>query len=185
MPIQIGRRPDHDFDQPLGLLSDCHRRIEHFLDLLVAIAQRVASGPLTPDQRRDLESALRYFSTAAHRHTADEEQSLFPRLRARDDPTTTETIEVLGRLERDHHDADGHHSAVDTLGRRWMTTGRLDPAEAHALGTHLAALEAIYKEHIGIEDRKLFPAAARLLSSDQLIAVGLEMAARRRAGTRP
>ena len=34
-PLQIGAAPDHDFDEPLGLLSDCHRRIEHFLDILI------------------------------------------------------------------------------------------------------------------------------------------------------
>ena len=48
---------------------------------------------------------------------------------------------------------------------------------AHTLST----LQAIYKDHIGIEDRELFPAAARLLSSSELMAVGLEMAARRKA----
>ena len=31
MPIQIGQGADHSFDEPLGLLSDCHRRIEQFL----------------------------------------------------------------------------------------------------------------------------------------------------------
>jgi hypothetical protein len=39
--------------------------------------------------------------------------------------------------------------------------------------------------HIGIEEGALFPAAARLLSSNQLIEVGLEMAARRKPGARP
>lgn len=57
MPIQIGRRPDHGFDQPLGLLSDCHRRIDRFLEVLVAIDQRVAGGPLTPAQHGELETA--------------------------------------------------------------------------------------------------------------------------------
>lgn len=34
------------------------------------------------------------------------------------------------------------------------------------------------------EDRELFPAAARLLSSGQLLEVGLEMAARRKGGAK-
>jgi hypothetical protein len=29
---------DHDLDAPLGLLSDCHRRLEHYLAVLVALA---------------------------------------------------------------------------------------------------------------------------------------------------
>ena len=47
MPIQIGQRPDHGFDEPLGLLSDCHRRIEHFIDVLATITDEAAGGRLT------------------------------------------------------------------------------------------------------------------------------------------
>jgi hypothetical protein len=41
MPFPIGRRPDHGFDEPLGLLSDCHRRIEDFLQVLITLAEQV------------------------------------------------------------------------------------------------------------------------------------------------
>lgn len=117
MPIQIGAAPDHDFDEPLGLLSDCHRRIEHFLDVLIATERRAAGGPLTPAQRGDLEASVRYFAVAAPKHTADEEQSLFPRLRAVDDPDATQSLE---RLEHDHDEAEQHHAAVDHLVRQWL-----------------------------------------------------------------
>ena len=36
---------------------------------------------MTEETRVALESALRYFREAAPKHTADEEESLFPRLR--------------------------------------------------------------------------------------------------------
>ena len=39
MPVRIGGRPEHGFDEPLGLLSDCHRRIERFLGVLAAVAR--------------------------------------------------------------------------------------------------------------------------------------------------
>jgi hypothetical protein len=51
MPLQIGAAPDHDFDEPLGLLSDCHRRIEHFLDILIETERHAAGPPLTSAQR--------------------------------------------------------------------------------------------------------------------------------------
>jgi hemerythrin-like domain-containing protein len=184
MPLQIGQRPDHGFAEPLGLLSDCHRRIEHFLHVLLAIDREAAGGPLAVGPRAQLEAALTYFATAARKHTADEEESLFPRLRAASDPAIVQTLAVLDRLEQDHNEADRHHAAVDVLGRRWLAAGNLDPVDVGALRAHLSALRAIYTEHIGIEDRELFPAAARLLSSGQLIEVGLEMAARRKAGSR-
>ena len=182
MTIQIGRTPDHDFGQPLGLLSDCHRRIEHFLEVLAAIAERESGGPLTEARRDELSTALTYFATAAPRHTADEEESLFPRLRAVADAATAET---LGRLERDHEEADRHHGAVDTIGRRWLTAGSLDAGDVDELRAHLAALGAIYQAHIGVEDGELFPAAARLLTPDKIEAIGREMAARRRPDRRP
>jgi hypothetical protein len=47
MPLQIGAAPDHDFDEPLGLLSDSHRRIEHFLDILIETERHAAVR--TPD----------------------------------------------------------------------------------------------------------------------------------------
>jgi hemerythrin-like domain-containing protein len=179
MPIKIGQRPDHGFDEPLGLLSDCHRRIENFLDVLARTAQQVAGGPLNDRRRADLEGALAYFQTAAPRHTADEEASLFPRLRASGDPAAAAALETVTRLERDHGAADQHHAEVDRLVRRWLGANALPADDLAALNEHLAALRAIYEPHIAIEDRELFPTAARLLSPSQIEEIGREMAARR------
>jgi hemerythrin-like domain-containing protein len=180
MPIKIGQRPDHGFDEPLGLLSDCHRRIEHFLEVLARTAHQADGGPLADRQRAELDGALTYFETAAPRHTADEEASLFPRLRASGDPAAAGALETVERLERDHGAAERHHAEVDRLVRRWMTQNALDRVDLEALQGHLAALRAIYEPHIAIEDRELFPTAARLLSPTQIEEIGREMAARRR-----
>jgi len=180
VPIQIGGRADHGFDEPLGLLSDCHRRIEYFLQVLRAVSERAAGGALSPPQRADFEAALRYFATAAPRHTADEEESLFPRLRQSNDAAAAQALDIVGRLERDHEDAARHHAAVDDLVRRWLDADALEAPRARELSEHLAALRAIYTQHIAIEDQEVFPAAGRLLSRDQLGEIGREMAARRR-----
>lgn len=63
--------------------------------------------------------------------------------------------------------------------------GGLGPIETDELRDRLAALRAIYGQHIAVEDRELFPAAARLLSSSKFMEAGREMAARRRAGRKP
>lgn len=99
MPLRIGQRPDRGFDEPLGLLSDCHRRIEHFLQVFVTVAAGAAGGALTAAQRDALEGALRYFEVAAPKHTADEEESLFPRLREANDPGVRDALDVLAELE--------------------------------------------------------------------------------------
>jgi hemerythrin-like domain-containing protein len=179
MPIQINQRPDHTFDEPLGLLSDCHRRIEHFLRLLVAVTDNAGGGSLSTTHRRGFEDALRYFANAAPKHTADEEASLFPRLRQSGDPAAGHALALIERLEHEHDEADRHHGAVEMLVRRWLAEDRLPESETRELRHHLAELQQLYERHIGIEDRELFPAAARLLDANQIIEIGREMAARR------
>ncbi len=82
MPVVIGAKPESGFRDPIGLLTDCHRRVERFLSVLVQVGAQTQGGSLTSEQRTALETALRYFRDAAPKHTADEEESLFPRLRA-------------------------------------------------------------------------------------------------------
>jgi hemerythrin-like domain-containing protein len=179
MPIQIGGGPDHSFRQPLGLLSDCHRRIEHFLEVLITVDLEASGGRLGGEHRRALEGALTYFETAAPKHTADEENSLFPRLRASGDPDAERSLAVVERLERDHERADGHHTAVNALVRRWLEHDRLETSDAATLHEHLTALRALYRAHIAVEDQELFPTAARVLDAPALQQMGREMAARR------
>lgn len=178
MAFQVGQPPDHDFDEPLGLLSDCHRRIEHFLRVLVAVDAEAAGGALTMAHRAALEGALRYFAVAAPNHTADEELSLFPRLREIAD-TIIEVLALVDRLERDHEEADEHHAAVERLMRRWLADDRLGPIEAAELQQRLARLNNLYQRHVSLEDHQLFPAAARVLDAAQIEEIGREMAARR------
>jgi hemerythrin-like domain-containing protein len=178
MLIRLGEGADHGFREPLGLLSDCHRRIERFLAALVSVAAR-GGASLAPQDRRLLETALHYFATAAPRHTADEEESLFPRLRASGDPQAATALDAVQRLEADHRRAEVHHAAVDDLGRRWLAGGTLPDTDAAALERHLEALQQLYGAHIDVEDRELFPTAARLLSQSELEAMGREMADRR------
>jgi hemerythrin-like domain-containing protein len=185
MLVKIGQRADHGFDEPLGLLSDCHRRIEQFLSVLIVIANRRRGGALPPEDQRALEGALHYFATAAPRHSADEEDSLFPRLRSSGDACASAALEALDRLEADHHVATTHHGAVDALARRWLSAGALEPGDTAALAAHLAALDRLYRDHIRVEDQELFPAAGRVLSAAALEAVGREMASRRNVAFAP
>ncbi len=185
MPIQIGQRPDHDFNEPLGLLSDCHRRVKHFLAVLVTVAGENDGGALTPAQRKALGASLTYFENAAPKHTADEEVSLFPRLRATGDPAAARALELIDRLEHDHTEAEGHHTRANALVRQWLEHDRLATADAAELRVHLDRLQAIYKAHIAVEDEELFPAAQRLLDAIQLREIGREMAARRQVTRTP
>lgn len=177
MHVQIGTQ-SHSFSDPTRLLSDCHRRIEMFLGTLERVAS-IIDRPLSEDARSALESALRYFREAAPKHTADEEESLFPRLRQIHLPDVESAVERLELLEHDHVLAESLHAEAEALGQRSLAAGCLESTEAEAFQTIIATLAAIYKQHIKVEDNFVFPLAARLLSSADKAAVADEMAARR------
>jgi hemerythrin-like domain-containing protein len=177
--LRIGKQPEHGFDEPLGLLSDCHRRIEHFLHVLVALVGQAQGGALNAAERSQLEGALTYFTIAAPKHTTDEEESLFPRLEASGGAAAMSALELVRRLERDHAEAGAHHASVDGLGRKWLADDRLSEAEVRQLQQHLGRLQNLYGPHIAAEDGEVFPAAAHTLSAEEIRAIGREMAARR------
>ncbi len=179
MSLRLGQSADHGFDQPLGLLSDCHRRIEQFLGIIVSVMRAARGGPLTEQNRRMLSAAREYFASAGPRHTADEEVSLFPRLQRVSGGEADTLRETLHALEADHRRAEGLHADVEALLGEWLTAGVLPPAAELALNENLDAFSALYGRHIAIEDGTLFPAAAVMLSPALLEEIGREMAARR------
>jgi hemerythrin-like domain-containing protein len=181
MPIQIGTKAS-DFSDPTGLMSDCHRRIEMFLNALRA-AGAFNGRRLTEDERRALDAALRYFREAAPKHNADEEESLFPRLRSLPYPEVHSALGEVIRLEQEHHWAAPLHAEVDRLGQRWLLEGRLTADEAQAFQSAVDRLHSMHRMHIEFEDRVLFPLAARVLSPDQRAEVAQEMAKRRNLGS--
>ncbi len=178
MPVQIGGKT-HSFREPTGLLSDCHRRIEMFLGSLVRVAELVEK-PLDADARTAMETSLRYFREAAPKHTADEEESLFPRLRRMHNPEVDTLLGTLDPLERDHRRADSLHAQVDRLGRKCLSAESLSREDATEFAQAVTQLASIYKEHIRIEDELVFPVAGKVLSAEEKAAIADEMAARRR-----
>jgi iron-sulfur cluster repair protein YtfE (RIC family) len=109
MPVQIGQKPESGFNNPLGLLSDCHRRIERFLDVLVRLCTKGAGAFMTPPEIIAMEKALQYFRESGPKHTADEEESLFPRLRQVSGGKAV--LKCIEKLETDHETADRETSA--------------------------------------------------------------------------
>jgi iron-sulfur cluster repair protein YtfE (RIC family) len=163
MGIQIGAKPDSGFNDPLGMLADCHRRIEQFLRVLGLVAERA-------------EASLHYFRTGGPRHTADEEESLFPRLRT--SPAASALVE-LDRLESDHHRAQQLHDTVEALFKAWIADGQLPPADRERLKAANHELASLYEEHIEVEESVVFPKAAQALDAPAIAAMGQEFRSRR------
>ena len=176
MGIQIGAKPDSGFDDPIGMLTDCHRRIEHFLDILCIVADRAAGRSMTDEETAAAQASLQYFRVGGQRHNADEEESLFPRLRESFAPG--ELNEIHG-LETDHQDANDLHAKAEELYQKWLSAGALAATDRDELVSVTQRLKRLYTEHIRTEEQVVFPRAAKLLSSDAIQAIGREFRARR------
>ena len=179
MPIQIGAKVA-DRSKPMALLSDCHRRIEMFLGVLHGIAQ-MENRLLTKDEQGSLEKALHYFHEAAPKHTADEEQSLFPRLRHSSRTEVQSALRELERLETAHERATPMHAEVELLGQCWLADGHLTPEQRYRFRELVAHLTSMYRTHIEFEDTVLFPLATQVLSKAEQSEIAHEMSERRTA----
>ncbi len=135
---------------------------------------------LNEGERRSLDAALRYFSEAAPKHNADEEQSLFPRLCLLPDLEVRCVLADLARLEQEHHWAAPLHMEVDRLGRQWLADDELEKDEVETFRTTVEKLVAMYCTHIEFEDSVLFPLASRVLTAAQTAEIATEMAKRRK-----
>jgi hemerythrin-like domain-containing protein len=176
MAVQIGARPDSGFDDPIGMLKDCHRRIERFLHILWVVADRAPGRTLTDEEKPGVESAMHYFQLGGKRHTADEEESLFPRLRT---ALASGGCEEIAGLEDDHCRTNELHAIVDTLYFSWIEVGRLSPEDKESLQSATVRLKQLYEAHIKIEEGIVFPRAAQTLGSQAIAAIGEELRARR------
>ena len=179
MLMQIGQKPEHDFSEPIGLLEDCHKRILHFMQTLVTLAESVGAPPLNAEDRNSLERSLVYFRTAGPRHNADEEESLFPQMRSHSDAQNERIFARLESLAADHRWVEIQHSEIDAIGSRWLSSGILRSSDHSRLRTLVHSLSRFYAHHIEIEEKEVFPAARRILSTAERDTVGRKMAERR------
>jgi hemerythrin-like domain-containing protein len=176
MAIQIGAKPDSGFDDPIGMLKDCHRRIESFLGILCVVVGRAQGRSLTSEERNAVNAALQYFRTGGQRHTADEEESLFPRLRESGAGSFLE----LDRLEGDHRDANELHGSIERLYSIWIESGGLGSEKTQQLLSQTARLKQLYSDHIQVEETIIFARAIQLLDSHAIAALGTEFRFRRK-----
>ncbi|MGA7244578.1 MAG: hemerythrin domain-containing protein [Terracidiphilus sp.] len=176
MAFQIGAKPDSGFDDPIGMLKDCHRRIESFLHILCVVVDRAQGRSLTDEERVAVQAALQYFRTGGQRHTADEEQSLFPRLRKSD----AQVFEEIDRLENDHREANDLHGSVERSYSAWIQSGELGPEETRQLFSKTSRLKQLYSDHIHVEETTVFARATQVLDRNALTAIGTEFRFRRK-----
>jgi hemerythrin-like domain-containing protein len=159
------------FDDPLGMLTACHGRIERQLLTLDRLQRHLPEHGADIDARAAARGILRYFDTAAPNHHADEEASLFPRLKRMQSDRTDRLIADLA----------AEHEALVTKWRRLrpLLAGIVAGTRANLSARQVAEIRAAYAAHIAREESELLPLAAATFDAATLAEIGSEMAARR------
>lgn len=170
-----------DFTNPLGLLVHCHERIEGQLDALCRAAEVLRSGDLKsiPRAFAAIDAACKHFAIAGGKHTEDEEESLFPRLRKHGGSGGEEALAAMTELESQHRTAEQMHQQFDEFVLTLPRDGSADSRELDCFSDMAADLMAFYRPHIFMENNMVFPIAGRVLPAAEIHALGEEMRARR------
>lgn len=163
------------FDNPLGMLRACHRRIEKQLATLDRLQRHLPEHGCDDDARNAARAILRYFDTAAINHHADEERSIFPRLVA---TVGNEAQGIASELERDHRQLATQWDRV-----RPLLVGIAAGQRANLSPREVLELREAYARHIALEESTLIPLAESAFDGDTLRMIGEEMAARRNVDT--
>lgn len=164
-------------DDPIGMLKACHRRLEGRLDTLGRVVEVFRDHE---EDRYDQAAGatgqvIRYFCGAAHHHSLDEEESLFPRM-IEVDPEVAKRLAVL---ESDHETLENRWASMFPTLEKIAEGLEPDAKELQELAEDLKVLDAGYRDHIRREEAEVLTLAEQLLDREALLAVGREMAARR------
>jgi len=165
-------------EEPLDALQACHGHIEEHLQALEKLARRVAAGAPDSAAGSDARALLRYFETSGAQHHRDEDEDLFPLLRAR--------AAALGRIEV--------AAGIDELEREHATLEAQWRRLREALGAIAALREDacidagdaerfawLYRRHMDREAQLVLPFAREALGTGERAELGARMAARRGA----
>ncbi len=160
----------------VDLLLECHDRIRRFTRMGAWLSHAHDAPPKAIEETA--EAVLRYFTEALPRHSADEDESIAPRLLAAgisDDLRVA--VEMMSRQ---------HPALEEVLGR--LAPGWRAVAEDHrALPEHVELLTrateqlgGMWAVHLNLEENSVFPAIRAHLGPAALVEVAAEMRARRR-----
>jgi hemerythrin-like domain-containing protein len=164
------------FDEPLEMLTGCHRRIEKHLETLKRLRAHVEAHGVDAEATAAAQSVLRYFATAAVNHLEDEERDLFPMIEQRiDDPGEAQRFRAFRESVEDDHrmlEAAWARLRKPLEGISEGLTRVLPKDDVHAF------VDA-YARHIVAEEKTLMELVDRWLDEGDRRMLGRAMAARR------
>lgn len=171
--IELERIPDNLLREPIEFIFADHFRQRS----LCATLDGMIAEPKSPTIRKRARAALRYLQKELPFHIADEEQSLFPLLARR--AQRDDALDNLLALLSEEHDRDRDMAKALMAALRQVITGRLSPTSGTFSSAALAFSET-QRRHLSWENTMILPLARRLLTAEDMMTLGHEMAERRR-----
>lgn len=171
------RAPAVGFEAPFEMLFACHERVERMLELLSKLRKHLVENGWDAQAASAAADVMRYFDLAAPQHHLDEEIHVFPAVLA----LKNGRLDLLVyRLKQEHLEMEklwaGVRIALDCVtkanAQNWMCFSDQDNA-------NLDLFISAYKEHINDEEIYIYPAAAKVLSPEQLESMSHDMMRRR------
>lgn len=170
-------------DDPIQHLLRCHEQIERCLLNLECVAMTVgfSEGAMRQDAAAALDYEFGILETIDRLHTEDEEESLFPRLRANLGNDTSLLDELMLSLELQHRDEQAAFAKLKEAVKN-AASPQSQPAEGQVSSCEdlVRELAAICAPHMTLENERLIPLARRVLTPADLEEIRREM--RRRWG---
>ena len=155
-------------------LDGTHRAIDEQLRQLQALLYAIEEKGLNQANREAARRVLIFFNGEARQHHLDEEKHIFPALLASQDEALVQTTEHLiqdhGWLEENWLQIAPSIEAA-TQGNQWFDLDEL----RHAL----EVFEALYQDHMTLEETIAYPQARGRLPAADMLGMGREMAKRR------
>lgn len=163
-------------ETPLEMLEACHERLQAQLGTLARLAAWLPGHGADTQARQAASNVMRYFDLAAVNHHMDEEDDLFPVLRARAGERERDALNALiDGLLADHQEMFAAWAAMRAV---------LEPiSRGEAAELTPEAVEdfaARYRRHIEREEGDLLAFARVLLTEADLAHMSATMTARRR-----
>jgi hemerythrin-like domain-containing protein len=156
--------PSPDF---FATLLAFHARIEEQVRALEKASDLIVAGGERAAALATVAGVLDFFRTAGALHQADEEQSLFPRLR----PLPAFRM-IVSALETQHKMSDDAQRELAEL------VPRFTPADGETLRRFAYRFAEMQRGHLIAEERALFPLATKALAPDVLAELGREQQTR-------
>jgi hemerythrin-like domain-containing protein len=155
-------------------LDRTHQHIQQQLQQLRGLMDAIEAQDLNPQKRTQLRAVLDFFNGEARQHHLDEEKHIFPALL---NSQNEQVVHAAEHLTQDHGWLEENWLMIEPSleaaanGNQWF-----DPAE---LRHSLEVFEALYLDHILLEESIAYPEAKKRLEAYDEAGMGREMARRR------